>query len=361
MPPNVAELADSFPTAPKDPERNAKFRERINEMAWNDRTCGDAVIMRCKSDPVFWVDTFGHCMNPLLKQPHIPMITWPFQARYLLWILERIELGKGGVTEKSRAMTETWTKYTAFMHGFLFDEHGPQYLVGSRKEELVDGRKDPDAIMPKGDYLLERLPRPMLDRCCGEGFKLDKPYRTFKKLVNPKTGGMLKGEATNPQFGRGGRNRAVGIDEAAFCKDLEIMYRSAGMNTNSLFLGSTPNGWETFAELRHVKMPPDAVFRIHWTDHPEWSAGLYRCKPGCRLHSQGGEPHSPRFDAACEGYNWDQLAIAQELEINYTKSGNAVFDADTIKKVRMFMAKNPPRLAHMSLKWVRELTEIVNR
>lgn len=318
-------------------------------MGGNDPTIADAVYLKCKEDRRFWFDTFAYTFNPKLANPHIPMILWPFQADYVEWIADRIYLQESGLTEKTREMTETWSKIGTLGWFFCFDDNA-QFQVGSRKEELVDG-KHPDAIMPKLDYLFERLPRWLLDRCVGPEYTGDKPWRTFKNMTNPRTRSNLYGEATNKNFGRGGRRRAIAIDEAAFIEDLEQIIRSAGMNTNCLLLGSTPNGMGGhFAKMR-FSMPERLIYRIHWTKHPEWAKGLYKCAPGCKAHSQGGADHSPKYDAACDVFNWDPVAIAQELDIDYSKSGNPVFDVDMVRKVRVFISDAKPTMKPTALEF----------
>jgi hypothetical protein len=97
--------------------------------------------------------------------------------------------------------------------------------------------------------------------------------------------------------------------------------------TRSRLPVSTPYGMAVkFAQLRFSGAIE--VETLHWSKHPLKAVGLY--------HETGkdGQRHKPRsiwYDAECERRADDPAAVAQELDIDYLKSGSPYFDNSVIQ------------------------------
>jgi len=329
--------------------RFVKFNEwLVRNMDSSNEFC-DAVWDKC-SDGIegmlFWFDSFVYALNPKLPDPHVKWVTYPIQEEYLRFRWERVQATENGLLEKSRYMGATWLACMFDTWFWTFTENG-NCLFGSYVEALVDGT-DADAIMPKVKYALIRMPVALKP----PGWVAEAPHCKFLHIINNATGSVMKGEATKPNFGRGGRKFIVDMDEFAhWGHDLEAK-TSVGMNANIIFFTSTPKGaTNEFAKMalgNTVKK-----FTMKWTDNPEWQEGRYICEAGCPVHMGGGKPHSKVYDTICQNvYHNDTQAISQELDIDYISSGGAVFNTDVIQKVIENLRQNPPDITYWKLEWV---------
>ena len=296
---------------------------------------------------LFWIDSFGWTFNPQLAEPHLKMVLYPFQED-LCWmrywhIMEQKSMGE----EKSRMVGASWVNMFTDAWLWLFEENG-NVLVGSYKEEYVDGKSD-KALLPKFDYILERQPVQLLP----EGYKNGPPHRIFKLIKNPCTKSIVEGEATNPNFGRGGRKRAVDCDEWAHWGHDTEAKRSMSKNARCILYTSTPNGLGNEFAKQFYDGTMDKI-KMHLSRHPEYQEGVYECQPGCKFHPEGGKWHSARYDRDCAEYDGNPQAVAQELDINYLGSGGvSVFKTDVAMKCISHLKKNKPDIQQVKLELVK--------
>lgn len=358
---SIAEQAAEFAKVqcPTDKERNAAFRAKVYERGGNDSDFAQVVNLRCASDPVFDMNTFGWTQNPkdFPQNPDQPIILFPNQANYIRTLDQHVEMGKPLLLEKSREQLASVG--TANYCGWRWNyKSNANIKIGSMKEELVDGDSYADQIMPKIDYSL--LKRPEWARPAG--YFAQKPYRTFMKIRHPVTGRIIKGEAANKNFSVGGRYAMVWYDEFSKAANQRSVHRKIANTTNCFLYTTTPEGWEMFAEM--VESGIYTVIRLHWTGNYLWHPKGFSpeqcvwdekqkdvtkqnwpkewiCPRGCKAHPLGGRPHSERFDFECEKLGWNEQDIAQELDINYAKSGTGVFNQDKVGKCIVHLRNNP--------------------
>jgi hypothetical protein len=170
-------------------------------------------------DPIYFIDTFCYTFNPKLpgsQSPHLRFKLFPFQRRLVKELVHAIRNGEDLFIDKSREMGVTYTILATFLWFWLY-EPSANLLVGSRKEDYVDNRRGgttgnkEESLFGKLDYMLSRLPAFLMPK----GFNRDKHFN-YMSLVNPENGNVISGESSNPNFSRGGRQKAIFLDEFAF-------------------------------------------------------------------------------------------------------------------------------------------------
>ncbi len=230
--------------------------------------------------------------------PHTrPFILYPFQQNALKTIQTSIHTGTDLLIEKSRDMGASWLVLHTFLHAWLF-EPGAHCLVGSRKQDYVDNKGDRATLFEKLRFALAHLPPWLLPA----GFNLSK-HAPLLKLINPANGNTIVGESSNAQFSRGGRYKAILMDEFPFWPHDDSAYAAAGQSTPCRILVGTPYGkHNAFARLRFSKCIP--VLALHWQLHPHKDDAWYQQQ--------------------CQRMGAD--AVARELDMNYNLSvSNRVF------------------------------------
>ncbi|MBK8191268.1 MAG: hypothetical protein IPK79_12560 [Vampirovibrionales bacterium] len=215
----------------------------------------------CRRDPGFWFDYFCWTFDPRRTPSRLPFQLYPFQRELLSALCAAIDKGDDLLIEKSRDMGVSWITLLAFQYYWLFRE-GSHFLIGSRKADLVDSRGDLSTLLQKCRFNFSMLPSWMRPA----GFK-DGTHNGVMRLVNPKNGNTLIGESSNPHFGRGGRYKAVLMDEFPFWPYDDKAFAAAGQSTPSRILVGTPYGkLNRFARLRLES--GIAVKTLHWRLHP---------------------------------------------------------------------------------------------
>lgn len=248
--------------------------------------CKDNIVVFFK----YWLWTF----DPRLSPSDLPFVLYPFQEDYIKDLSNDIISGTSALTDKSRDMGVTWMILGVFLHRWLF--HNETFLLGSRKEELVDKIGDMDSLFERLRYMIAKLPDWMLELA---GY--DRKDSAFMRIYKG-TGVSLTGESMNKDFSRQGRYKAILLDEYAFVDSPSTIWRACGDSAPCKLPISTPNGKNNFfAQLRHggkIK-----TYSLHWTKHPKKDKAWY--------------------DKECE--NRSAKDAAQELDINYNISAGDPF------------------------------------
>jgi hypothetical protein len=257
-------------------------------------------LVRCADDVVYWLTHYGWTYDPrgvLTKSPTmLPFVPFDRQQEYLRWLEEREKNIEDGIADKSREVGFTWLTIAFMVHRLLF-RPGWKGAVGSRKEDLVDVKGDPDSILEKARMLLRGLPHWMLPL----GFDMNS-HALHMKITNPVTGSMITGEA-GKNIGRGGRNAFYLIDEAAFLENPKEVDAALSFNCPVKIYVSTPNGiGNPYYQKRHS--PHYSTFSFHWRDDPRKDEAWYKRQ--------------------CQKFEHDPVTIAQELDIDYTASQDGV-------------------------------------
>ncbi len=255
------------------------------------------LLEQCRRDILFWFEAFCWTFDPRTRPSHQPFRLYPYQRDFVLELRKAIDGGHDLLVEKSRDMGVSWLILLTFQYYWLFCE-GSHFLVGSRKADYVDQKGDLSTLFEKLRYNLQWLP-PWMHPA---GFA-PRRHDTLMRLINPANGNTITGESSNPNFGRGGRYRAIFLDEFPFWPCDAEAYASSGQSSPSRIVVGTPYGKANkFAQLRFNS--PIRVRSLHWKLHPLKDANWY-----------AGQARRMSADE-----------IARELDINYNLSvSNRVF------------------------------------
>ena len=319
-----------------DVSATARLREETLEAAAKSRTVQQQLTEICEHDPCFWVNMFVFTYSPkdCPDNPVIPFVLYPFQVDVLNKILE-VSGKEDLLIEKSRDMGASWLCLIAFYWKWLYQRHQTILLV-SRTEALVDKRGETDSLFWKLDHITEHLPRWMVP--------VDSYRRQKLLLFNKKTKSTITGASTTGDVSRGGRKTVIFKDEFAAVEDGYSMNKASQQATNCRIVNSTPRGTgNAFADLA-AKIDPSRKLTLHWSVHPIKSAGMYQYKDGKLNILRGarrknypyildGRLRSPWYDRECARAISDQ-EIAQEIDIDYARSGWQFFPPDMIEKLK---------------------------
>jgi hypothetical protein len=321
---------------PKEYNENVRYRAHTLEAAEKDPTLQAVLMEKCRRDRLFWINTFVWTYNPRLAgRKHIPFITYPFQDKTILWDAQCALDGEDNLVEKTRDMGATWMLLLNDLHDWLFSAEKIETLWGSWKEEYVDQRGNAKSIFEKFRYALRHLPPWMYPKT----FEWTK-HDCHLRLINPDTGSVIGGESTNNNFGRGDRKYRIRFDEFAFWECAVNAWEGTADTTKCRTALSTPNGSSNkFALLANGKSGQIKKCTLHWTVHPEKVKGAYYLSgeekiyfkekdDAFKLWDSGRVVVSPWYEEECS--RRDEAAIAQELDIDYRKSGNPYFDLQAL-------------------------------
>ena len=328
--------------APSDVYQNALFRRDLAE------SCRDPVIgpelqadlrAACSDDPIFFINTFcwTYAVKDSADEPDVPFILWDYQAD----AIHRIDLAIGRhdvLIEKSRDMGATWLVLAVFLHRWLFRRR-QSFLIGSRKEDLVDQLGNPGCLFWKIRYMISQLPgwlRPPGDLIDDRSMHIE----------NHVTGSVIDGESTNDNFARGDRRTAVFLDEFAAVQNGSQILSATRDVSNCRIFNSTPCGAVgAFYETRQkmMKSSPHHIIRLDWTQHPAKRRGLYRAEKSGKMEFfddhqaqqdyefiRDGKMRSLWYDEQCLRAAHPQ-EIAQELDIDYASSGWQFFSEEALR------------------------------
>ena len=251
---------------PIEPEANKRWREQMFELSENDEEMQQMFLRKCQNSIEYFVDGFCWTLDPREISPNKPFVLWPKQRKFLLWLevlYQRSQLGEkiNIVIDKPRAIGVSYCLLVWHLWHYIFDDFTAR--IGSRKEDYVDKKGDPDALFPKLDYQLDRLPL-WLQGSNDRTYMMLKPHagRSQKSIV---------GESANPNFGRGGRKNSILFDEFAFWEYAKSSWESSGESTNFRIAVSTPpeSGKDSyFYKLLTGQKGKIFKFEFNWNDDP---------------------------------------------------------------------------------------------
>lgn len=327
-----SEIERRFPYyrgVPKTLRENLAFRKRILKAGYEDRKAAEELWIACSRDPLFYLNVFCWTYDPRRDPNRLPFVTYGYQDVIAMELLDAIMAGHDLVIEKSRDLGVTWLVVWAMEWLWHFRDL-QSFLVVSRKEDLVDGRDNPDTLFWKIDFLHRNQPAWLLP---GQRHRIqDDPERTERHLGNPDNGSVIDGESTTQDIGRAGRRTATLLDEfASFPTQAGYAALSATRDTTRCrLMVSTPRGTgNAFYDVTHSD--GFRVLSVHWSAHPIKGRGLY-------VHE--GQLRSPWYDREAKraGSRWE---IAQELDIDYLGSDYQFFDAKRLNEIEQELVRPP--------------------
>jgi hypothetical protein len=195
---------------------------------------------KASEDPIYFIDNFVRIFNPKQEPFDLPFKLFPFQKRLVRDLIYAIRNGEDLFIDKTREMGVSYTILATLLWFWLF-EPASNFLIGSRKEDYVDNRRGgmtgnkEESLFGKLDYMIQRLPKYILP----ETFNPDRHFN-YMSLVNPVNGNSISGESSNPNFSRGGRQRAIFLDEFAFWQDSGSVWGATADTTNCRIIATTP-------------------------------------------------------------------------------------------------------------------------
>jgi hypothetical protein len=335
---------------PKNRTENVTWRREQRQKALGDPSYQKLLLRMCKRDVLFWINGFVFTEDPrppIDGEPRpsseLPFITWEFQDDTILQIFEAIEKGFDLWIVKSRDMGASWMVLMVFTWFFLFHS-GKRFKCLSRKEELVDSTEDEDALFPKVDFAISRLPSWMRPAVGGM-------TRTNLHFFNKQTRGAIDGESTNSDAARGGRRTALFGDEfASVANQKEILAATKDVTRCRIF-GSTPKGASNpFA--KRVQGGKCRVIWLGWWLHPDKRHGLYTSERGKLKIIDHDYVFPPDFEFILDGelrspwHDQDERERendqehAQETDMNFLGSLQQFFGAKMLDRVQEKYARD---------------------
>lgn len=272
---------------PRELNANLRFRRKLLLAAENDADVQHELVRRCKNDILFFINTAVFQFNPSKSirgnEAVHPFITYPFQDRALLatpethaayrpydrGILWCYENDKTMACEKSRWQGASWL-FLIFQDWLCLFHDYVQTLNISRNENAVDdgGR---NSLFWKLRYIHDRLPAWMTGEILSQ-----KLYFHFHSTQSEATG-----EASTAKAGVGGRASVIFVDEYPEIEKAEEVRQKTALTANCRYFNGTHLGVGTALQrMCDPKVSPEIVqWRMHWTDHPDQSRGLYEFDP----------------------------------------------------------------------------------
>jgi hypothetical protein len=274
---------------------NKIARATLLMKAANDTEFQAVLLEKCRRDILFWVDHFAWTYDPRRKGK-LPFVAYDFQRKGILEMKHKIDTQADLGIDKSRDMGVSWIICLVFVHYWLFEE-GSLFHIGSRSEAYVDKAGDWKTLFVKLRYLVSNLPPWMKP----EEFDPRK-HMPFMKIENPTNGNTITGESANTEFSRGGRFKAIALDEFAFWPFSNSVWTATADSTPCRIPVSTPNGKANrFGRLMTSKKEGERIMNkltFQWTEHPLKTREWYEAEKARRSPAE----------------------IAKELDINYDES-----------------------------------------
>jgi len=263
---------------PRDLFENIKFRQQLHSCLSDHKDLIPAFTTWCREYKAIMFDTCFFTYDPR-KDPGLqnrPFLLRPRQLTAIERLCHSIDNGHDLIIDKSREEGASEMICKLFTIYWLLE---PQvyFLIGSRKEELVDKSVNIDhgrvigphqTLMHKIMYAIAHLP---------PWWKVN-----FTKshcfLQNRDNDAVIQGEATNDSFGAGNRATAVLIDEHARMEPPIAAFIADNIRdtTNCCIFNSTHFKWgagHPYAKLlRNDKIEK---FELGWEHNPEKNVGLY--------------------------------------------------------------------------------------
>lgn len=332
---------------PKDKIQNVHFRRFIMERAEADKELQKQILIACREDILFYVNTFLFLYEPRERSTDIPFITYPYQDKVLTEILAAIRDREPLLMQKCRTMGASWMSITALDHQCRF-EKGRKFGLMSRSADLVDLKGDADSLFWKLDFLQKYLPT-WFPRC----------IHTRNMIADyPETESNITGAATVEASNVGGRATALFIDELSRYdphKARAIIDGTADTSPCRIYnFTPAPGSGQSHPSYDLVKLANKGdlrTIRMEWMDHPIYARGHYtydpktykidiidkdyQFPPDYKFQKDGAFfHHSPWFDTE-RNRRGNDMAVREMLCIDYLGSSYLFFDAEMIRDLQL--------------------------
>jgi hypothetical protein len=269
-----------FKIIPTDVKKNIQFRIELNKMLAVDKTFQTIFLAMCREYYPIFFNTVAWTLNPQ-KPPaerNQPFILRPAQIPAVLTLNKCIDEGRDAGLNKSRKEGASEICCKLFAAKALLEERS-NFILGSRKKELVDCFGDQYTLFAKIDHVLDHLPSWWL-KLCGYDPSIN---RKDMLLTIPFTQSGIVGETTNESFSAGSRGTAILLDEFGRVEKAvaDAIEGSIHDVANCVIYSSTH--WLGINHTFNVclEKPTTEKITLIWSDNPEENYGLYRTpEPG---------------------------------------------------------------------------------
>ncbi len=222
-------------SVPTEYEENIKYRVKLFNKAQTDPKLQEACRVMAAESFEWFCNTFLWTYDPRESDPNKLFVLWPKQKHFIDWLELLYQRSQNNekinvAVDKPRGIGASYILMAWVLWHYLF--HDFTVRIGSRKEDYVDMKGDPDTLFAKLDYMLDRIP----------DWLISENSRAYL-MIRPKDGSTsnsIVGESANPNFGRGGRKNAIIFDEFGFWDWSKSSWESAGEATNFRIAVSTP-------------------------------------------------------------------------------------------------------------------------
>jgi len=269
---------DFLEQVPHDPVKNIRFRQKIHAKLAEDPVAQKEFLELCYAQPQIAFDTCFFTYDP--RQPvgyrNRPFILRPQQRKFVDALKDAIDNKHDLIADKSReeGATEVICKMFALYWMLVPDM---SFLVGSRKEDLVDNAVDykHGRLLGAHQSLFHKIMYAIVNSPVWMRPAFNKKHLFLQNLDNNS---MIEGESTNESFGAGNRASAVLIDELARVEPevAEHIVENIHDTSPTVIYNSTHFRWgasHVYSKLlRSNKVP---VVTLGYEDNPEKNVGAY--------------------------------------------------------------------------------------
>lgn len=285
-----------FPFDFKKPDYVAVFHWRLERLQRirADPSTLVALFAYYKVHPAQFITDWGTTFDPRNVERGlpalIPFLLFPRQEEWVDWFMKCWKEQRPGLTDKSREMGLSWLMVATASTLCTFND-GVVAGFGSRKEEYVDKKGDPKALLYKAREFIRHLPLEF------RGSWDERKHAPYMRIQFPDSGSIITGESGDG-IGRGDRASFYFVDESAWLPRPELVEASLSQTTNCRQDVSTPHGKNNPFGRKRFAGKID-VFSFHWRDDPRKDQAWY--------------------DKKCHDID-DPVVIAQEIDLDYNAS-----------------------------------------
>jgi len=263
-----------FKLIPTDVKENIEFRQKFHKLISYSGDLRLWYLQCCREYLPVMFNSLFCTLNPQRppSESNLPFILRPKQIEAVEVLDDAIKKGYDVGIDKARkeGATELVAKtYTA--HALLYENRN--FIVGSRKKELVDRLGDDYTIFAKIDHVFKYLP---------SWWKVDISRKDmFIRIRN--TGSNITGETTNENFSAGSRATSIFLDEFGRIEKsiAESIEASIHDVSDCVIYGSTHWLGPSHPFNLALQRPTTRVIVLDWWHNDERNQGLYISeKPG---------------------------------------------------------------------------------
>jgi len=266
---------------------NLVYRHQLYRACADDEGLRRVVWERCRSEPMFFVSTFGWLqetrlvaewmdVNKFEDKSVIPFVPRGYQETAMLRMAKHLG-NRDIMVPKSRETGVSWMCIALACWDWLFN--GAHIGFVSKDEPSVDS-SGPGSLFSKFQFFVDHLPIWM---CRESDYSRNIANHTF---VHHKSGGSLDGVASGPNIFRGDRKKWVLMDEAHFFpKESDYLARDSlvGVTRSRVMVSTLNRERGASGAFYEAWQDPDAhaeIIEIDWTEDEDKRRGLYMSEDG---------------------------------------------------------------------------------